>query len=123
MDTFLMICAVAADFGPYKGEMFRVEAKDIGMFIQAPAWVKETLMFKWLFADGSIKIGVDNEAKKKLENDPLEGISAEGKAKEITEANEAAEEAEETEEAKEEKPAKPVEVKTRTRTTKKGDSK
>ena len=91
MDTFLMICYVAADFGPYKGEIFRVTPDKLGIFIQAPAWIKETLMFKWLLQDGSIKIGLDKEEQKKLENDPMEGISSEGKAEEISAAAEEAE--------------------------------
>lgn len=91
MDTFLMICYVAADFGPYKGEIFRVTPDKLGIFIQAPAWIKETLMFKWLLQDGSIKIGLDKTEQKKLENDPMEGISSEGKAEEISAAAEDAE--------------------------------
>lgn len=91
MDTFLMICYVAADFGPYKGEIFRVTPDKLGIFIQAPAWIKETLMFKWLLQDGSIKIGLDKEEQKKLENDPMEGISSEGKDEGISKAAEDAE--------------------------------
>lgn len=91
MDTFLMICYVAADFGPYKGELFRVTPDKLGIFIQAPTWIKETLIYKLLLQDGSIKIGLDKTEQKKLENDPMEGISSEGKAEEISAAAEEAE--------------------------------
>ncbi len=82
MDKFLMICAVAADFGPYDGEIFSVKAKDIGIMIQAPAWIKNTLMYKWLLEDGSITVADNKVAQKKMENDPLGGLTAEGKKEE-----------------------------------------
>lgn len=79
MDTFLMICYVAADFCGRNGEKFRVTPDKIGVFVEAPAWIRETLLFKMLVKDGSIRIGVTTEDKKKLENDPMEGVTAEGK--------------------------------------------
>lgn len=113
MDTFLMICYVAADFGPYKGEIFRVTPDKLGIFIQAPAWIKKTIMYKWLLSDGSIVISAGKEQQKQLENDPMEGVNAEGKAMKT--------EPEEPEKAEE--PKEPVSVKTATRKTKKGEAK
>lgn len=84
-DTFLMLCYVAADFLSSKGDRFRIEAKDIGNFVMAPAWIKDTLMYKWLLADGSIVTGQTGKEQKRLENDPMEGVTAEGKAEEATE--------------------------------------
>lgn len=80
MDTFLMICRVCAEFNGGKGFFFAITPVTRGIFVQAPAWIKETRMFKGLLADGSITIGVETAEKKKLENDPNEGIGADGKA-------------------------------------------
>ena len=110
MDKFLMICYVCADFGPYRGEMFRITPDKIGIFVEAPGWIMDTVMFKWLVRDGSIKVADKQISRKEGENDPMKGMGADGKA------------------VKEE-PAEPVEVKqeiikTRTRkTTKKDDAK
>jgi len=93
VDTFLMICSVAADFGPYRGELYRVRPQDIGIMLQAPAWIKDTMMYKWLLADGAIKVADTAEKQKELENDPLKGLGADGKAQE---------------EPAEEQPAKPA---------------
>ena len=108
MDKFLMICYVCADFGPVNGELFRITPENKGIFVEAPAWIKNTIIYKWLVADGSIKVADEQISKKQGENDPMKGISAEGKAVEEPEAE-------------------PVEVKTeiiktRTRKTKKGDA-
>lgn len=89
MEKFLMICYVAADFGPYEGEMFRVTPTMIGTFIEAPIWVKGTILFKWLCNDGSIKVAEQQITKKQGENDPMQGMSAEGKNIEVSEKNEA----------------------------------
>lgn len=80
MEKFLMICYVAAEFDNRKGLVFRVEAKDIGLMIQAPAWIKDTLLFKGLLNDGSITTAKNKAEQKKLENDPLDGVTADGKA-------------------------------------------
>ena len=83
MDKFLMICYVAADFvGPGR-ELYRVTAKDLGVFVEAPAWIRDTLLYKWLVNDGSIKVAADKPEAKKLENDPADGITAEGKAEPV----------------------------------------
>ena len=100
MEKFLMICYVAADF-VLNGEVFSIRASQIGTFVEAPIWVKDTLMFKWLVADGSLKVADETISKKKGENDPMEGIAASGKAEEVAEAVE-----EEIVDAVEEKPVK-----------------
>jgi len=88
MDTFLMICYVAATFGPWNGLTFSIKPNNIGMFVEAPAWIKETLMFKWLLKDGSIKVADETITRKQGENDPMEGMSASGKTEEVAEAAE-----------------------------------
>jgi len=82
MKNFLMICYVAVDFVGPGGEIFRIGPKQLGVFVEAPEWVKNTLIFKLLLKDESIRIGESNEAKK-LENDPYDGIGADGKATEV----------------------------------------
>ena len=89
MNKFLMICYVAADFGPFEGEMFRVTPNMISTFIEAPEWIKDTIMFKWLLADGSIKVAEQQITKKQGENDPLAGMAADGKDAKVSEAQEA----------------------------------
>lgn len=79
MDKFLMICYVAADFVSPRGDIFRITPDKIGVFVEAPGWVQNTLLFKMLVKDGSIKVGEQRAEIKKLENDPMEGIGADGK--------------------------------------------
>ena len=107
MEKFLMICYVAADFGPFNGEMFQVTPDKIGAMIMAPAWIKDTLIFKWLLKDGSITMADNKPQQKKLENDPMAGITPEGKA----------------ETAEKEADSAPVAVKTISRRSKKGEAK
>lgn len=90
MDTFLMICYVAADFSSGTGEIFKVTPRMIGVFVEAPSWIKKTLLFKWLVNDGSIKVAEETISKKQGENDPMQGVSASGKAEEVAEAVEEA---------------------------------
>ena len=116
MNKFLMICYVAALFT--QGELkFEITAGMRGTFIEAPEWIKDTLLFKWLLSDGSIKVAEEQISKKQGENDPMKGMSAEGKNEEVTEAHEA----EMTAEAPAEEEPKP-EKKTKA-TRKKGDAK
>lgn len=79
MDTFLMVCYVCADFVSKTGEIFQITPENLGLFIKAPVWIKKTIMYDWLVNDGSIKTALDAKEQKKLENDPMEGITAEGK--------------------------------------------
>ena len=80
MDKFLMICYVCADFGPYNGELVRITPENKGIFVEAPAWIKRTLIYKWLLEDGSIKVADVQITRKQGENDPMKGIGADGKA-------------------------------------------
>lgn len=88
MKEFLMLCAVAADFNSPEGDIFRITPDKINQFVLAPEWIKETLMYQWLVNDGSIKVADTKEARKKLENDPLEGMTADGKSVEKSEEDE-----------------------------------
>lgn len=88
MDKFLMICYVCADFVGKNGELFRITPENLGVFVEAPAWIKKTIIYTWLVNDGSIKTALDTKEQKKLENDPMEGITSEGKSNKIEEAPE-----------------------------------
>ena len=113
-----IICTVAADFVRADGEKFSITGKEIGIIKEAPEWIKDTLMFKWLDRDGSVKY-VTRDNRILAENDPLAGINAEGKL--IREEEPKAEETpvEEQETASEEQPKKKT---TRKKTEKKGDA-
>lgn len=81
MNKFLMICTVCADFFSPKGEVFRITPRDRGVIVEAPEWIKTTLLFKMLSNDGSVQY-VNRDNEKRLENDPMKGITAEGKKEE-----------------------------------------
>ena len=87
MDNIMIICTVCADFFSPKGDIFRVLPIDRGVIKEAPAWIQETTLFKLLQKDGSISF-VNHKNQKKLENDPLEGIGADGKAEKAEETKE-----------------------------------
>lgn len=79
-EKFLMVCTVAADFVGPNLELFCIRRGQLGTFVEAPMWVKKTRMFDLLMKDGSIKVAENSAAKKVLENDPMAGIGADGKA-------------------------------------------
>ena len=80
MDKITIICAVAVEFTPPAGEKkYCITRKDIGLVLQAPSWIQNTLTFKWLVNDGSLKY-VNSSNRVQMENDPLFGMTAEGKA-------------------------------------------
>ncbi len=106
MDTFLMICRVCAEFNGGKGFFFEITPANRGVFVQAPKWIKETRMFRGLLADGSITVALETAEKKKLENDPNEGVGADGKAEAAAEETEEAPAEEPVAVPEEEKPAK-----------------
>ena len=108
-----IICYVAADFVNSEGGKFSVTGKELGVIKEAPEWIKDTLLFKWLVNDGSIKF-VTRSNRISAENDPLAGISAEGKeirTEEETPVN--APENSDEEGEKEEKPEQPKKKTTR----------
>lgn len=74
----LIICSVAADFVRADGEKYSVNGKELGIIKDAPEWIKDTLLFKWMSNDGSIKFVTDSN-RIQAENAPFEGIDAEGK--------------------------------------------
>ena len=73
-----IICHVAADFVNSDGDKFSITGKDRNLIKDAPEWIKDTLLFKWLANDGSIKF-VTKTNQIQAENDPLAYVNAEGK--------------------------------------------
>ena len=113
MGNITIICSVAAEFRSADGSMkYTVDAKKRNLVLSdAPAWIVDTLMFKGLAADGSLKY-VTPANKIQVENEPTIGLAADGKAIDLerpeAEAVEAEEKPAEAVEA-EEKPAEAVE--------------
>ena len=116
-----IICSVAAVFTNRDGDVYQVRPSDRGVIKEAPDWIQDTLMFKWLAKDGSIKY-VNSANKIEAENDPMKGLGADGKKakkeKEQAPVEEAPAEETPAEEAEEEKPRT-----TTRRRTKKDDAK
>ena len=86
---FTIVCYVAAIFSDPKTreEIFRVEKSDLGLIMDAPKAIKQDPLFNLLVSDGSIKI-VEKKNLKQLENDPMKGVSAEGKSGKAAESAE-----------------------------------
>ena len=82
MKNFLMICYVCARFISPDGDIFEIRPAQIGVFVEAPEWVKKTLLFRGLVNDGSIKVAEEQISKRQGENDPMDGIAADGKVAE-----------------------------------------
>lgn len=78
MDKILIICYRCAGF-ELDGEKFFITPANLGVFVEAPAWIEKTYMFSLLVKDGSLKVADKHISKKEGENDPMKGITAEGK--------------------------------------------
>lgn len=79
MGKFLMLCHVAADFIGPDGLRFRVTKEKINIFLEAPVWIKDTLIYRLLLKDGSIVVADTKQTAAVVENNPLAGVNAEGK--------------------------------------------
>jgi len=79
MDTITIICSVCAEFFASDDRFYQIRQRDRNVIISdAPAWIKDTNMFKWLLKQGSISF-VDRSNQKQAENEPTKGMDAEGK--------------------------------------------
>lgn len=88
MKTILVICYVCCTFVA-DGLTFSITPRDKGTFVEAPEWIKKTLLFKLLLKDGSIKVAEQHISKKEGENDPMKDMTAEGKSEEASKEREA----------------------------------
>lgn len=86
---FTIVCYVAAIFSDPKTheEIFRVEKADLGLIKDVPKAIKQDPLFNLLVGDGSLKV-VEKKNLKQLENDPMKGVSAEGKSGKAAESAE-----------------------------------
>ncbi len=78
----LIIPYVCAEFHDRKGNpLFRITPAMRGTMVSnVPEAVKQDVLFNMLVADGSIKVPENEGQKKALEQDPLVGVTAEGKS-------------------------------------------
>ena len=76
-----LIAYVAAIFNdPKTGEeIFRIRDFQRGTIIEAPKAIQEDPLYGWLVSDGSIRV-VEKKEIAALENDPMKGVTAEGKS-------------------------------------------
>ena len=92
----LIIPYVCADFRDKNGNpIFRITADMLRTMQDVPEAIKQDLLFDMLVADGSIKTPETVAQRKLLEQDPMIGMTAEGKSE------------------KTEKPAKPAKTETK----------
>ncbi len=77
----LIIPYVCAEFHDFSGNpVFRITPAMRGTMVEAPEAIKQDVLFDMLVNDGSIKVPETAAQKKALENDPMVGVTAEGKS-------------------------------------------
>ena len=77
----LIIPYVCAEFHDFSGNpVFRITPAMRGTMVEAPEAIKQDILFDMLVTDGSIKVPETTAQKKVLENDPMVGVTAEGKS-------------------------------------------
>ena len=77
----LIIPYVCAEFRDVSGNpIFRITPAMRGTMITVPETIKQDILFDMLVADGSIKVPETAAQKKTLEQDPMVGVTAEGKS-------------------------------------------
>ena len=71
---------VCVDFRSRSGEsIFTIGPDRRFCFMKAPDSIREDPIFDMLIADGSLEVTEERALQKRLEADPMKGISAEGK--------------------------------------------
>lgn len=96
----LIIPYVCADFHDKAGNrIFRITADMLRTMQDVPEAIRQDLLFDMLVADGSIKTPETAAQRKLLEQEPMLGMTADGKAEKAEKA---------------EKPAKPAKTETKT---------
>ena len=77
----LIIPYVCAEFRDFSGNpIFRITPSMRGNMITAPETIRQDILFDMLVTDGSIKVPETAAQKKVLEQDPMVGVTAEGKS-------------------------------------------
>ena len=78
----LIVSRVCAEFHDAEGNiLFTVHPHMRGQMTEAPDAIRNTLLFRMLVNEGSLKAVEDIADRKRLENDPMQGVDAEGKSK------------------------------------------
>ncbi len=69
MSEILIVCDQEADFLGPRAVLFRVTAEEVGKSIAAPAWIRDTVLFKSLRKDGKIRVSktIQGEPKEHVE--------------------------------------------------------
>ena len=77
----LIIPYVCAEFRDKTGNvLYRITPEMRGVMQEAPDNIWQDILFDMLVADGSIKVPETAAQKKTLEQDPMVGVTAEGKS-------------------------------------------
>ena len=77
----LIIPYVCAEFRDKTGNvLYRITPEMRGVMQEAPDNIWQDILFDMLVTDGSIKVPESTAQKKILENDPMVGVTAEGKS-------------------------------------------
>ena len=77
----LIIPYVCAEFHDKAGSvLYRITPAMRGRIEEAPESIMQDILFNMLVADGSIKVPETAAQKKALEQDPMVGVTAEGKS-------------------------------------------
>ena len=76
----LMMSRVCAEFHDAKGvPIFTVTPTRRNTFVMAPEEIREDPLFQMLVNDGALTADVTPAERRNLENDPMAGVTAEGK--------------------------------------------
>ena len=76
----LMMSRVCAEFHDSKGvPIFTVTPTRRNTFVMAPEEIREDPLFQMLVNDGALTADVTPAERRNLENDPMAGVTAEGK--------------------------------------------
>ena len=76
----MILCRVCAEFHDAKGvPIFTVTPTRRNTFVMAPEAIREDPLFQMLVNDGALTADVTPAERRKLENEPMAGVTAEGK--------------------------------------------
>ena len=76
----LIVPRVCAEFHSQTGEvLFTVRPHMLGNLVEAPDSIRQDLLFRLLVNEGSLKAVEDAADKKAMENDPMAGVTADGR--------------------------------------------
>ena len=76
----LIVSRVCAEFRNRAGKtIFAIRPQNLNSFLEAPEEIREDPLFSLMMSDGSMEAAHTVEEKRKLESDPLEGVTPEGK--------------------------------------------